>query len=245
MQKKLYLSIFIYLIFIAGCSTGYKTSPASFKMPSTYDNSVNVAGANLAAVIHADPAEAEKAFGFDIIGAKILPVEVIFDNKGSNSLLIDGEQTFLEDQNGNWWPVLSRKIAHERATKNAAVKGGIKEGVNKSLWGAAAGTIIGTAIGIVTGNNVAEALGKGAASGAAAGAIFGGIAGYASNDLERQITDDLLSKSFQNKTIAPKSLSFGFLFFPGETGTARRIRLKIVEENSDNAHIIDLNLLNN
>ncbi len=246
MQKKFYSSVVIITIILAGCSTAYKASPVSFKMPHAYDNMVNVAGTNLAAMIYADPSEAEKIFGFDIIGAKMLPVKLTFDNRGTSSLKIDGDQTFLEDLNGNWWPVLSMKMAYERATKYASEKEIIKGGAIKSLWGAAAGTIIGAAIGIVSGENVAEALAKGAAIGAAAAAVLGGAAEYASDDARGEISNDLIGKSFQNKIVDPKSLAFGFLFFPGEAISGKRLRIKLIEENieenNDTAHVVELNL---
>jgi len=250
MQKNFHSpAVIIIILLLAGCSTTYKASPVSFKMPEAHDNMVNVAGTNLAAMIYLDPSEAEKIFGFDIIEAKMLPVKLIFDNRGTSSLRIDGEQTFLEDIEGNWWPLLSIKMAHDRASKYASEKEIINQGAIKSLWGAAAGTIIGAAIGIVSGENVAEALAKGAAIGGAAGAVLGGAAEYASDDANREISNDLIGKSFQNKSVDPKSLAFGFLFFPGEALSGKRLRIKLIEENieeeNDVAHQVELKLHHN
>ena len=79
-------------------------------------------------------------------------------------------QTFLEDADGNLWPILNREIAYERATKFSQTKQIFKEGAYGGFLGATAGAVIGAAVGIVTGENVGEAAGKGAAAGAAVGA---------------------------------------------------------------------------
>jgi len=211
-----------------------------FRLPSSHHNAVNVAGARIGASAYDDPVKAKDAFGFDILEAGMLPVEVVFDNQGDNSLVIDGSQTFLEDAEGNLWPLLDKKIAHERAEKYARTGEMAKKGAYKGLAGAAAGTIIGAAIGIVTGENVAEAAGKGAAVGAAAGITFGGAEGYISDKARKTIAGDLRNKSLENRAVAPKSLAYGFLFFPGEARTARKLRIKIMEEDTGTAHILML-----
>ena len=157
----------------------------------------------------------------------MLPVQLVFDNQGQTELAVDTGQTFLEDQEGNLWPLLSQNMAHERATKYAETKEIAREGAYKGFLGAAAGTIIGAAVGIVAGEDVGEALGKGAAVGAAAGATLGGAGAFASGDARRQIINDLRDKSLQNKAIQPGSLAHGILFFPGEAQSAKLLRLKL------------------
>lgn len=237
-----YLSLIIAIIFSAGCSPTYKATPVSFKTPSSYLNAVNIAGAQVAAKAYSDAAEAKKAFGFDVRGAGMLPVQVVFDNQGPHSLEINSQQTFLEDNQGNLWPILSSKLAQERATKYAKTKQILKGGASKSLWGAAAGSVIGAAVGIVTDENVGSSTGKGAAVGAAAGAVLGGLGGYASDDIRRSIISDLRQKSLQNKAVKPKSIAHGFLFFPGEAPSAKRLRLQLIEKDTNNVHVIILNL---
>ncbi|WDN90866.1 hypothetical protein BuS5_03837 [Desulfosarcina sp. BuS5] len=241
MKKYTLLSILtISLLISAGCSKAYKVKPMPFKIPASYGNSVDVAGAEIAAEAFTDPVKTKDAFGFDILGAKMLPVQVVFDNQGPHALEIDGAQTFLEDAKGNLWPILSSEIAHERATKYAKTGQIVKEGASKSLWGAAAGSIIGAAVGIVTGDNVAEAAGIGAAVGAAAGATAGGMVGYSSDDARRKIATDLRVKSLQNRSIEPKNLAYGFLFFPGEANSAIKLRLRLVEEDTGDGHVVVL-----
>ncbi len=229
------------LVLSVGCATSYKVKPLPFKAPEAHANAVEVAGATVAARAFVDPTEANDAFGFNIRGAGMLPVQVVFDHQGAQALEINGAQTFLEDDEGNLWPLLTSEMAHERAAKLAQTRDIVDKGVYHGLLGAAAGAVIGAAIGIVTGENVAGTAGKGAAVGAAAGATIGGTAGYASGKARKTIVDDLRKKSLQNKQIAPKSLAFGVLFFPGEAVSARQLRLQLVEGETKAVHVLKLN----
>lgn len=241
-MKKYISLLFLTLgiVFLSGCSTSYKVKPLPFKSPASLNNVVSVAGAQVAAIAFVDPAQTNEAFGFDILGAGMLPVQVVFDNQGPNSLEINAQQTFLEDEKGNLWPILSKEIAYERATKYAKTQKIFEKGAYHGFLGAAAGSIIGAAIGIVSGENVASAVGKGAAVGAAAGATLGGVAGASSDDARRSIIDDLREKSLQNTAVMPKSLAHGFLFFPGEAKSAKQLRLQLIESDSRMVHVLKL-----
>ena len=236
------LLVCIGVFLFYGCSTSYKVKPLPFKTPASYDNAVTFAGAQVAGKAFNDAKQAKEVFGFDIYGAGMLPVQVVFDNQGIHPFEINGDQTFLEDEKGNLWPVLSRTIAYERATKYAKTKDVVKEGAYHGALGAVAGALIGAAIGIVSGDNVATAAGKGAAVGAAAGATIGGAGGYTSDDARMAIINDLHEKSLQNNTIEPKSLAHGILFFPGEAGSGRQLRLQILEIDTGRVHVIKLDL---
>ena len=237
----LILLILVFSGFSAGCSTSYKAKPLPFRAPSSFENVIKLDGAEIAAKAFTDKKETQTAFGFDILGAGMLPIQVVFDNQGSHPLEIVGPQTFLEDQKGNLWPVLSTKIAYERASKYAQTNEIFKQGAYSGFLGAAAGSLIGAAVGIVSGNNVAAAAGKGAAVGAAAGATMGGIGAYGSNDARREITADLREKSLQNTAIEPKALAHGFLFFPGEAESAKQLRLQIIEKDTGTVHVLKMN----
>jgi hypothetical protein len=230
------------LLVIQGCSTAYKAKPLSFKSPESFGNMVQVSGARIGAEAFVDPATAKAAFGFDVRGAGMLPVQVVFDNQGSHALEINPAQTFLEDQKGNLWPILTDKFAYERATKYAKTHQIFKQGAYNGFLGAAAGTIIGAAIGIVSGEDVARTAGQGAAVGAAAGAVMGGAAGYASNDARSAVIRDLRDKSLENKAIAPGDLSHGIIFFPGEASSAKQLRLQLREQDTGRVHTIWLAL---
>ena len=234
-------AITVAFLFLASCATSYKSKPLPFKEPSASPNAVGVAGATVAVNAFVDSKKAKDAFGFDIRGAGMLPVQVVFDNQGLHSLEINASQTFLEDEEGNLWPLLDSETAYERASKYAETNEIFKEGAYHGFLGAAAGAVIGAAIGIVSSDNVAESAGKGAALGAAAGATLGGIKGYGSNDARRKVIDDLHQKSLQNKAVDPGSLTFGILFFPGEARSAKRLRLQLVESDTGTIHVVKLN----
>lgn len=233
----------ILLVTLLGCQTAYKATPLPIKAPSSYSNSTVVAGVTIGAKAFADPKEAKEAFGFDIREAGMLPVQVVFDNQGNKSLQINPAQTFLEDNEGNLWPILSRELAYERATKYAQTKKIFNEGAYHGFLGGAAGAVIGAAVGIVTGEDIASAAGKGAAAGAAAGATAGGIAGYAlAGDARRDVMADLKSKALEHKGINSQGLTYGFLFFPGESKSAKQLRLQLKEADSSERHTLLLGL---
>ena len=228
------------LIVFSGCATAYKAKPLPFKSPASFPNHVSVAGAQIGSKAYVDKAETKDAFGFDILGAGMLPVQVVFDNQGTHPLEIVEQQTFLEDSEGNLWPILNRETAYERATKYAQTKEIFKEGAYTGFLGAAAGSLIGAAVGVVSGEDVLASAGKGAAVGAAAGATMGGAAGYGSDKARRSITNDLRAKSLQNKAVQPHGLAHGFLFFPGEAKGAKKLRIQIRETDSGRTHVIQM-----
>jgi hypothetical protein len=238
MKRWSVFSFLLSVIWITGCSTAYEVKPLSFKTPSSYNNAVNIGGAQIAAKAYANPDEAKQVFGFDVLGAGMLPVQVIFDNQGPHELEVIGHQSFLEDQSGNLWPILTTRAANERATKYAQTREIFKEGAQKGFLGAAAGAVVGAAIGIVTGGGIGEAVGKGAAVGAAAGAVIGGVGGYASNEPNKAIINDMRDKSLQNAAIEPGTLAHGFLFFPGEAVSASSLRLQIIENDTRKVHSV-------
>ena len=236
------LAVGLLLIMPAGCSSTYVAKPMPFKTPSAYPNAVEVADATVAAQAFADSEQAKEAFGFDIRAAGMLPVQIIFDNQGAHPLEINGGQTFLEDAVGNIWPILDRETAYDRATKFTQTQQIFKEGAYHAFLGAAAGAIIGAAVGIVTGENVAVTTGKGAAVGGAAGASLGGAKGYFSDDARQVVINDLKRKTLQSKPVDPRSLSFGFLFFPGEASSAQELRLQLKETDTGQVHLLKMKL---
>jgi hypothetical protein len=203
---------------------------------------VQAEGIQVGAQAFVDTTAAQEAFGFDVRGAGMLPVQLVFDNQGRHSMEINPAQTFLEDRQGNLWPILTDRFAYERATKYAQTQQMFKEGAYKGFLGAAAGTIIGAAVGIVSGEDVARTAGEGAAVGAAAGSVLGGASGYASNDARSSIVRDLKDKSLENQAITPGNLSHGIIFFPGEAATAKQLRLQLKEKETGKAHTLFLKL---
>lgn len=241
MKKNIAIMIALLLVF-AACATSYVAKPLPFKMPNAYSNAKEVGGAVIGARAYTDPKEAKENFGFDIINAGMLPVEVVIDNKGPHPLEIVGTQTFLEDKENNLWPVMDRNLAYERATKYAQTKETFSGAAHSGFLGAAAGAVVGAAIGILSGHDLGNAIGKGAAVGAAGGALIGGSQAYDADQARHTVVEDLQQKSVQARVIAPNNLAFGFIFFPAEAKTAKELRLQIVEKDTGRTAVVTFGL---
>lgn len=214
----------------------YERKVVPFKLPSAYENAVEVAGAGIATKAYDDPKEAKDAFGFNIIDAGVLPIQVIFDNKGTHELEIIPTSTFLVDTDSNLWPILDAGLAYDRITKKTELGEVAPKGTTSGLLAGTAGAIIGAAIGIVTGQNVGDAAMKGAAVGAAAGITMGGAKGLTDREVQSEIREDLQTRSLERRAIRPKEIAYGFIFFPGESKKAQELRLTIKEVDTGVVH---------
>ncbi|MEN6623917.1 MAG: hypothetical protein ABFD50_20525 [Smithella sp.] len=228
MNKKTFLLSALFMIFFTflSCQT-YKQKVTPIKLPAAYPNAISVADTQIAAQAYNNKKEAKEAFGFNIRKAGLLPVRIIFDNKGSQPLEIVPSQTFLVDSGNNLWPILDQSIAYDRLAKSTEWGKIVTEASKSGVLGGAAGAVIGAAVGIVTGQNVGTALGRGAAVGAAAGLTYGGVKGMTDQDVHAKIRHDLETQSLKQKNIPPHEVSYGFIFFPGEAKDAKELRLKV------------------
>ncbi|MBW2672611.1 MAG: hypothetical protein JRD89_04235 [Deltaproteobacteria bacterium] len=228
--------VILFLIFAAvGCAR-YERTVVPFKMPAAYTNATEAAGATVAAKAYSRE-EAKAAFGFDVVGSGVLPVQVIFDNRGRHPLQVVASRTYLVDVKSNLWPILDQGLAYDRIEKKTELGEILPEGTKSGLLAGAAGAVIGAAIGIVTGTNVGEAAGKGAAVGAAAGLTLGGAKGLADREVPHRIGEDLRSRSLEDKPAPPNDISHGFIFFPGEAKEqAKELRLTIKEVDTGVVH---------
>ncbi len=230
MKKRICLSftLMCLLMMIAAC-TKYERQVVPFKMPAALPNATEAAGATIAAISFDDKDEAGNAFGFDIRGAGILPVQVIFDNKGTQSLEIVPSQTFLYDEANNTWPILDQNLAYDRIAKKTELGQVVPQGAKYGALAGAAGGIIGAAIGIVSGHNVGDAAMKGAAIGAAGGMVAGGAQGATEegDKVRGQIGTDLKNRSLEKRAVKPQEIAHGFIFFPGEIKKAKMLQLQI------------------
>jgi hypothetical protein len=233
--------VVLFLVLVVGC-TKYETQVVPFKLPTAYPGSVTAGDAVIAAQAYADKKEAEAAFGFDMIGAGIMPVRVIFDNKGTHALDIVANQTFLVDTDNNLWPVLEEKLAYERMQKKTEFGKVGSEAAKYGGLGGVAGGIVGAAIGIVSGKNVGDAALKGAAVGAAAGAVMGGSKGAADTDMQSQIRSDLEQRSLENRSVKAGEIAHGFIFFPGEAKKPTELRLQIKEADTKKIYSLVMKL---
>ncbi len=227
---------------LTACASAYVAKPLPFRMPESYPNAQEFGGATIAAKAYPDAKEAEENFGFNVIDAGMLPVEIIIDNKGVHPLEINGSQTFLEDRSGNLWPVLSQDLAYDRATKYAQTKETFSSAAQSGFFGAAAGAAIGLAIGILSGHDIGNTVGKGAAVGAVGGGLIGGANAYSAGDARHAIVDDLRQKSLQARSVAAGTLAYGFLFFPAEAKTVKSLRVQVLERDTGKTHVLTFGL---
>lgn len=239
--RKQLIILCAWVVALAGCAS-YQSTVVPFKMPSAYPNATEVAGAVIAAYAYGEEKEAEQAFGFDIIGAGVLPVKVIFDNKGNHPLDIVATQTFLVDVDSNLWPVLEERMAYDRIQKKTELGRVAPEAGKLGGLAGIAGGVIGAAIGIVSGHNVADAAMKGAAVGAAAGITMGGSKGLADTEVQARIRSDLEKRSLENRSVRPGEIAHGFIFFPGEAKKPVELRIQVKEVDTGKVHSLIMKL---
>lgn len=215
------------ILFASACT--YQDRVAPLNLPDATRGVTLGNGLKVAAEAFTDAKKAEQTFGFNAHGAGLLPVQITFQNDGTETVYVNAEQTFLLDQNNKAWPILSLEKTYQRTQGHVEVGEIAKETGKPALLLGAAGAIAGAAISIVTGENVGQSAGKGAVIGAAAGALLGGAKGYAAGG--DKIRDDLASKRLSSGPILPNQIAYGVLFFPGmgkdEAQGATELRLAL------------------
>ncbi|HKJ71250.1 MAG TPA: hypothetical protein VKA55_05820 [Gammaproteobacteria bacterium] len=227
------------LVLTGGCATyGEKVAPVP--LPETSPQAVTVDGARVVAQAYMDPQQAKDALGFDARGAGLIPVRFVIDNQSPGVVRLRPDQTFLLDQEGNAWPLLTSEQAYRRVRAHVGPGETITGAGETTLLGGAAGAVAGLAIGVLTGSNVAESVGKGAVVGGAAGAIGGGAGRY--QELDREIREDLEQKGLKLQRVPAGELAYGYLFFPGkdEAKSARSLRLSL--DVNGTARVVELPL---
>lgn len=239
-MKKL-VCLLVIMTHLWGCAT-YENRSVSFRPPQDYANFHNSAGLMVGAESFADAEQARDAFGFDVRSAGLLPVQLVMDNKSSQSVEVVSGQTFLIDDNNRYWKLLTNREAAERVQK-ATESGVITSGAAKGAgWGAAAGAILGLAIGIISGHNVGDAVLKGGVLGGAGGAIIGGSSKADDRQQEYKISNDIREKGVEGKIMAAEALATGFIFFPGEAKSARELRLQLRFRGDNSIRTLNLKL---
>jgi hypothetical protein len=236
--------VFICLIVTGGCRS-YERQIVPFKMPENALNAVTVDGAIIAAKSYVGLGEAYNAFGFDIRGAGVLPVQVAFDNKSTHPLIIIPDQTFLIDGENNVWPILDQNIAYERMSKAMVMWNQGREAVKSGILLGAASATVAAAVGIVAGVGaltVLDATGKAATIGAAAGFTIGEVRSIDNADTMFKIRDDLKARSLQYRAIKPGEFAYGFIFYPGEAKSAKFLRLQLRAEDTDQVYTFNIKL---
>jgi len=225
-MKKL-VCLLIIAAHLSSCAT-YESRSVSFRPPQDYANFQDSSGLMVGAESFADSKLAEEAFGFDIRGAGLLPVQVVIDNKTGQGIEVVSGQTFLIDDTHRLWKLPTKREAVERVQKTTE-GGSIAVGAGKgAALGASAGALLGLAIGIVSGRDVGSSVVKGGVLGGAGGAVIGG-ANKAGDDRPREakIAADIREKGVEGKVMSADALASGFIFFPGETPSAKELRLQV------------------
>ncbi|MGB9712986.1 MAG: hypothetical protein ACP5SG_05385 [Dissulfurimicrobium sp.] len=234
------LATLIATIFLASCSTAYKSQEVSFRYPTSYNFSQDIAGAKVAVEAFADKNRAKSAFGFDILGAGVLPVQIVIDNEGTHGLEVVPAQTFLIDSNGRMWNILDNIQAYERLEKSSEFTNIAKSSGAGAALGAAGGALVGAAVGILSGRDIGKDILKGAGAGAAGGALVGGAQGLNTDEVSEKISNDLARKQLKNRPVEPENLARGFMFFPAEASGARQLRLQLKETDTGKIHTVTL-----
>jgi hypothetical protein len=228
-SRKWYHAIIVLLpslFILAGCASyGHRISPVP--LPGTQPEHLAVDGVEMLAVAYLDKKIAEERFGFDVRKSGLLPVQLVIDNGSTQKVSINSGQTFLIDQIGQAWPLLSAEEAYQRVKGHVEMGETAKGTVKPAVLLGAAGALAGFAVGILTDEDVGESVGKGAVLGGTAGALAGGTAAYAT--APGKIRTDLAQRTLRNRPVEPGQLAYGFLFFPGreEAASVQQLRLAI------------------
>ena len=223
-----------------GCST-YEPRVTPFKLPEAYANMQRVAGVYIGARAWADEGAAQDAFGFNIIRAGLLPVQVSFDNRGGQTLAIDPSQTFLINRNQELFPILSENEAYDRVNRGTRSLEQVKGLTQGAIAGGAAGALLGAAIGVVAGGSAGEAAMRGAAIGGAAGGVAG-VARGSETDVAREISQNLSRRNLRNTPIKPGQLAYGIILFPREAGRPQALRLQLKDADTQQVYTLNLSL---
>jgi hypothetical protein len=224
-----------------GCAT-YEPRVTPFKLPEAYANVQRVDGAYVGARAWDKEEEAQGAFGFNIIRAGLLPVQVSFDNRGAQTLVIEPSQTFLINDKQELFPVLSDTEAYDRVSRYTSFQEGVKGLAQGGLLGGATGALLGAAIGVVAGQGAGEYAMRGAAMGGAAGALLGVGASAADTQVPRTIAENLERRNLQNIPIKAGQIAYGIILFPREAGQARALRLQLKDKDTGQVYNLTLTL---
>jgi hypothetical protein len=243
-SRKWYHAIIVLLpslFILAGCASyGHRVSPVP--LPGTQPEHLVVNGVEMLAVAYLDKKIAEERFGFDVRGAGLLPVQLVIDNGSIQKISINSEQTFLIDQIGQAWPLLSAEEAYQRVKGHVEMGETAKGIVKPAVLLGAAGALAGFAVGILTDEDIGESVGKGAVLGGTAGALAGGTAAYAT--APGKIRTDLAQRTLRNRPVEPGQLAYGFLFFPGREEAASVQQLRLAVTVGEKPQVLNLLLAN-
>ena len=164
---------------------------------------------------------------------RIVPVDVAVANGTDEPYLIEPDQVFaINEQGQRIMPISASEAIQEAGNANAlkaGLTGAAKNAVIGALAGAATGAAVGAAVGTIVASPAEGALfgaAVGGSIGAAGGGVMGGLQGQAAahKDAETQIS----ALSLQPREAHPNYSINGYVFFP--KGEYRSIQMTILNE---------------
>jgi len=160
----------------------------------------------------------------------VVPVDVAVANGTDEPYLIEPDQVFaINEQGQRIMPVSASEAIQEAGSANAlkaGLTGAAKNAAIGALAGAAAGAAVGAAVGMIVASPAQGALlgaAVGGSVGAAGGGVLGGVQGQsaARHDAETQIS----ALSLQTREAHPNYSINGYVFFPKGTYTSIQMTL--------------------
>jgi hypothetical protein len=210
---------------VASCGPRYEYRAVPVRPLSGYPGQAHVANASVGAVAFYSSQDLNALFGFDLKKAGVVPVQVMVQNSGPDSVtILEGSR--IEDAKGLVWDVLPSDVVYNRINDYTSGSLDGEKGVKRTVTWGLAGAIIGAAVGVASGTNVGEAAGKGAAIGAGAGASSAVLGmGTDSSNTSGDVVRDFSSRSIDHRTVSAGAEASGFLYFPAESAQPRRLTL--------------------
>lgn len=111
-MKRILCSLFTASL-MAACAAG-ENGALPIRPPQEFINYQNASGVMIGGEAHADQKMAESLFGFDILGAGILPVQLVLDNRSGQEVEVVANQTFLVARGDERWKLLQNMEALAR-----------------------------------------------------------------------------------------------------------------------------------
>ena len=233
--------LLVIAVLLSACVT-YSSHSVSYRSPKEYRNYQETYGFMVGAESFADKKNAEKAFGFDVRAAGLLPVQVVINNKSGQGVDVVSGQTFLIDGSNRYWKLLTHREAVDKV-KKAAEAGIITSVAGKGAsWSSVASALMGPAIRVVSARDAASVMVKSDVSNSG-GDVAGGV-GKAVDDTQREvkIAEDIREKGVEGKILSAESLASGFMFFPGEVSAVSEIRMQIKFRDTGRIQTLNLKL---
>ncbi|MDR2352244.1 MAG: hypothetical protein LBF22_03620 [Deltaproteobacteria bacterium] len=211
---------------LVGCAPSYEFRAIPIRPMAAYPGHQSLPGANVGSIAYYDSQELTNLFGFDLKKAGVIPVQLLIENTGNNSIIVLPGST-LTDSSGLIWEVLPSDIVFQRLDNYTSGSISTEKGLQRTLTWGLAGAIVGAAVGIVAGESVGTAVGKGLAVGAAAGASSAVLGVGTQENSTGELVRDFSSRSLEHCSIPSGQQASGFLYFPGEAKQPRSLKLNL------------------